>query len=286
MDDLTALKAKLVDFEKKLQDLLVSTQEDLGLAEELQKLLMPNRVPDVAGLNIMARYIPAYQISSESFDVIPTKEGRQVWIVTAQTETFGLSSVLLQNMVHLQSQALVDSRPKISVEELFNDLSTSLSRAKKAAHYRLMVARIDVSTLQLSGVGIGAIPLLIKHRDGAHYEPWRWGQADAFALNPTWLEPAFSATPTLARQAYSFSYHLRPGTRGLILGSEWLSTAKSLKDFEEALSLSELSNEHHELIKDLNSVLMRAQEHLSDVKKSCDLSALAFEIDAKKLHLA
>lgn len=286
MDDLKALKAKLVDFEKKLQDLLLSTQEDLSLAEDLQKLLMPNRVPEVAGLNIMARYIPAFQISSESFDVIPTKEGRQVWIITAQTETFGLSSVLLQNMVHLQSQALVESRPKISVEELFNDLSTSLSRAKKAAHYRLLVARIDVSTLQMSGVGIGAVPVLIKHREGAHYENWRWGQADAFALNPRWLEPAFSATPTLAQQAYSFSYHLRPGTRGLIVGSEWLSTAKSLKDFEKALRLDEVSDENQDLLKDLNAFLMQAQEHLSEAKKSCDLSALAFEVDAKKLHLA
>ncbi len=283
--ELGQIKEKLLSFEKRIQELIASTQEDLMIAEQLQKILTPNRVPEIPGLKCIARYIPAFQISSEGFDVLPTKDGRQLWIVTSMAGNFGLSSLLLQTLVHLQSRAFVEAKPKVSVEELFNDLSTSLSEAKKAAPYRLFVARLDLTSLQMSGVAIGSLPLLVRRKDKNHYSDWSWAQDQSLRLKPENLAPAFSAAPTLARDAYAFSMQLEPGMRAVILSSEWKSNAKSLDDFSKTLDLGNTVAEN-DLLKDLNILLMRAEDSLKKEKRECDISALAIEIDAKKLHLA
>ncbi len=284
-DELKEIREKLKIFESNLQDMLAATQEDLAIAEELQKVLMPNRLPEIPGLQCLARYIPAHQISCEGFDIIPTKDGRQVWLFTSWTESFGLSSLLLQALVHLQSKALVESKLQHSPSEVFNDLSVSLSQAKKSASYRLSVAKLDLSSLNFTGVSIGCVPPLKRISNRNQMEAWGFVQNEAFLQKPELLEAANSAAPAIADNAYHFSFTLEPGSRLCLLSTEWNREARTLNDFSKALLLGQ-AKPQWTLLEDMNHLLLSASDQLKRTQRVADLTALVFEVDRKKLHLA
>ena len=284
MDPLDALKGRLNQLEQTLSRLVNGMEEDIAVARELQRALMPNHTPAVPGLRSLARYISAQQIHSESFDLIPTKDNRELWVVTAWTQTFGLSSILLQALVHLQSRAIVESRPKITPAETFNEISTALTGARKSGAYRLMVTKLNLANLELSGVAVGQMPWLRRTRQGSSgFGAWDFVQPEPLRLRPELIRPASSESPTMAAQAYSFQAQLSPGTRLFYLSPGWNEQA-ALNDYLAPLALESAPQE--DLPGDLNHLLMGAQAQLKRAEREADITGLAFEIDAKKLHLA
>jgi hypothetical protein len=287
MDGLNQIKKKLQSFEAQLKTLLGQSEQDLDIASQLQKLLMPNRAPEIPGLKVFARFIPAGKLSAESFDIIPTKDGREVWFINSWTESFGLSSLLLEVLVHLQSQALIHSRAKMTPDELFNDISIAMTKAKKQGQYRLHVSKLDLSTLAFNGLSRGCGPVLRraspKLASGAH---WEMVQPEALIQTPQHLSPAVSAAPTLAEEAYHFAVTLSPGTRFFILSSEWNGDAKGLAEFCAPLKLEAAPKAGGEVLDDMNHLLLQAQNSLKARHEDCDLSLIGAEIDSKRLHLA
>jgi hypothetical protein len=283
--DLGALKRKLDKLEKSIQDLLEGANEDLTIAAALQKLLMPSRLPDIPGIQCFARYVGAAQVSSEAFDIISTKDNRQAWLVMTWTESFGLSSVLLQALVHFQGMALVEARPQATPTELFNDLSIALTGAKRSGRYRLLVARLDPANLNVTGVAIGMAPPFRRNRETSGFGPWTYVQPEALGQNPALLQPAVSASPVLADDAYHFSFTVNPGSRLYFMGMGW-NPSQSLEEFVRPLDLPSQSAEKTDLMDDLNHLLFKAQNYSKQQGAGSDVSAVAFEIDSKKLHLA
>lgn len=285
-NELEILKARLEAFEKNLQDLLKNTEEDLRIAEGLQKALMPNRVPGITGLKIHAKFISAKQLSSESFDIIESKDKRYVWIVNSWTERYGLSSLLLQVLVHLQSVALVNSFSSPDIHQVFNDLSLSLTQTQKTGHYSLRVLRLDLSTLKIQGLSIGQGPLLIRKLEGARLGGFEIFQAEMLMQNPALLQKAFSANPVLAENAYAFTGSLEPGTRLYILGKEWNAPSADLQSFVAPLALLSGVKPGSETLDDLNHLVYRADEFRKKLGLESDITGISLEIDARKLHLA
>ena len=283
--DLKAFKEKLSKLEISLRALLKSSEEDLEIAQHLQKVLHPNRIPKVPGLKCLARFISAQQLNSEGFDIIPTLKGKESWIIASWTESFGLSSILLQSMVHIQSKALVESRPDVTPSEIFNELSISLASAKRAGNYRLLVAKLDNLTLKINGFGIGVAPFLTRKMDRNEFGEWSFAFADAFKQKPELFEAANSATPVLSDQAYAFAFTVPPGSRLFYLSRSWFETG-GLDDFLKALKLDKRAPKKSELIEDLNLLLIHAEDHMRATSLEADITVVALEVDSKKLHLA
>lgn len=279
------LKERLAQLEQTLAKIAGGMEEDLEVARALQKQLMPNRTREIPGLTSHARYVSAQQIASESFDLIPTKDHRELWIIAAWTESFGLSSVLLQALVHLQSRALVESRAKLTPAEAFNEISTALVDAKKRGGYRLMVARLNVATLEMSGCAVGMPPWIRRARQGASFGPWELAQAEALRAQPELFEPASSAAPRLADQAYNFSFHLTPGTRLHFLSPGWNPDAR-VDEFLAPLRLVEQKPAGQDLLGEMNLLHLGAQAQLKAQGREADVTTLSFEVDARKLHIA
>ncbi|MBS1985019.1 MAG: hypothetical protein JST16_12690 [Bdellovibrionales bacterium] len=284
MEALDTLKTRLLQLEQSLKRIAETMDSDLNIGRELQKVLMPNRTPEIPGLKTHARYISAQQIASESFDLIPTKDGKELWTIVAWTESFGLSSVLLQALVHIQSRAIVQARPLVTPAEIFDEISTSMTGARKAGAYRLMVSRLNVASLEMSGVSMGMPPWMRRTRNAAGYSPLEFVQSEAFASDPSLLDPCSSAAPRLATEAYHFAFTLAPGNRLHFLTSAWaghLPLAARLKNLE-----SDKLDANADLLGEMNHLLIHAGHQLKKSGREADISALAFEVDAKKLHLA
>lgn len=285
-NDLEILKARLEAFEKNLQDLVRTTQEDLIVAEALQKALMPNRVPEIPGIKIFAKLMSAKQLSAESFDILPTRDHRAIWIITSWTERFGLSSLLLQVLVHLQSVALLETQHSLGVSELFNDLSLALTQTQKSGHYCLRVLKLDMTTLKLQGHSVGLGPLLVRKRKGTKLGDFEMLQAEGLIQNPAWMQKGFSERPVLAEDSYTVSGTLEPGSRLFVLGREWNAPAGDLESLIAPLGLSMASTQTADAQEDLNQLMFNADQHRKKLGLESDITGISLEIDPRKLHLA
>lgn len=284
---LKQLQERLQRLEKELVSLFESTQEDLRLARALQKQLMPNRLPEMVGLQCHARYISARELSSESYDLIPVHRNRELWIVQSWTSSFGLSSVLLQSLIHTKSAELVQSAQGPSVEKVFDDLTESLTSAQKKGTYRLMVARLDLNKLILEGVAVGQTPVFVRKFEKGLLGEMSYIEPEPLLKNPSLLAPASSTDPISALRAYRFTRGLEAGSRFFVTGSDWNSEAQ-LADYAKPLTLKALAGEENEdkLLSNINHLAMSMEDHLKAKSKKADITVIGFELNSRLLHLA
>ncbi len=106
---------------------------------------------------------------------------------------------------------------------------------------------------------------------------------------PELLQAALSTQPVPALDAYQFHFSVPTGSRLYYLSSTF-SQAKTLSQFQQATQLFEggaqTLKSDADLVDDLNLMLMNAEDSLKKSGFSSDLTGVALEIDAAKLHLA
>ncbi len=281
------LQERLVRLERELRSLLETTQEDLRLARTLQTQLMPNRLPEMVGLQCHARYISARELSSESYDLIPVHRNRELWIVQSWTSSFGLSSVLLQSLVRMKSTELIQNSQGPQVEKVFDDLTESLTQAQKKGTYRLLVARIDLNKLLLEGVAIGQAPLLVRSYTKGVMGEMAYVSPEPILKNASLLSRASSETPISSLRAYRFSHTLEAGSRVFVTGSEW-NADSPLEDWAKPLRFKNLLDDGKEdvLLANLNHLAMSMEDHLKTKGRTSDVTVIGLEINPRLLHLA
>jgi hypothetical protein len=280
-----AFKSRLQNLEASLSKLSRDLEADLEIARSLQQLLIPNRTREFPGLTTYARIFSAFQVHTEAFDLIATKDEKELWFVSSWTESFGLSSVLLQALVRLQSEAAIHSRPGASTAEIFNEVSTALTNAKKAGHYRLCVARLRLATLEMQGHSVGFRPFVVKDRKSSEgFAEAKWAEEYTFRGTSV-IEAALSSAPKLASDADEFLVQVKPGARLFWLSSGW-DLESDLPQALKFLKMSALPSTSS-LLDDVNHLMLSAQQRLKERKLESDITALAIEVSPRKakLHL-
>jgi hypothetical protein len=284
---LKQLQERLIRLEKELRVLFEATQEDLRLARELQSQLMPNRLPEMTGLQCQSRYISARELSSESFDLIPVHRNRELWIVQSWTSSFGLSSVLLQSLLHTKSQHLVQNAQGPSVEKVFDDLTESLTGAQKKGSYRLLVAKLDLNKLLLEGASVGVAPIFARKYEKGVLGDVSYVEPEALMKNPSLLKRAAAQEPISALRAHRFSTTIEAGSRFFVTGSEWRGEAE-LSDYAKPLDLKGLMGDGKQdtLLANINHLAISMEDHMKSSEKKSDITVIGFEINSRLLHLA
>jgi len=273
--NLEELKNRLVQLESRLKGLLEISSRDLEIAKRLQALVVKNRLPSIPGIELIARHFSGSDMSAESFDVIPTKDFREIFIVAHWTESFGLSSVLLQAMVQLQTRAAIDSHPNLSTEALFGELKNSLLTHDENAQFRLSIFRLDVHSLKYSLYSKGFFPWISLSR--GHWK--------------TINDKEFSEVPvsTLSAKPQAEIFHtedtLAPGTKLFFISSEWNFYAKSTNEFLAPLAFNEIPS-NASLLDTINELMLRCENKIKSEELNVDLTALGLLVDSRKIHLA
>ncbi len=119
--------ARLYEQEKSL----VSMQEEVRLASNIQLELLPKTSPDIPGYEIAGRSIPAQMVGGDYFDFIPMEENR-IAISLGDVSGKGLpASLLMANLVAtLRGQTLVNTSAKECVTRSNKLLYESTSSEK------------------------------------------------------------------------------------------------------------------------------------------------------------
>ncbi len=78
---------------------------ELEIAREIQKTLLPERIPEVSGFQIDAYYDPASQVGGDYFDIIETSEGKYLFVV-GDVAGKGVPGLVVMAMVRIMVRDL------------------------------------------------------------------------------------------------------------------------------------------------------------------------------------
>ena len=137
---------------------LAALERELELARDIQSALLPVRLPEVAGLDMAARYIPLSAVAGDFYDVIP-QGGNGVTVIVADVTGHGVPAALVASMLKVACTT--------AVQELA-DPSQGLARVNRLlcqiAADRYVTAAwldIDASNRRFVYAAAGHPPLLI-----------------------------------------------------------------------------------------------------------------------------
>ncbi len=102
---------------------------DLSLASGIQQMLLPRDVPEVAGVDLDARYIPAQRVGGDLYDIIRLSDTR-IAVAVADVSGKGIPASLLMATcrTNLRQIAPRHTSPAAALVELNRTLSVDLDR--------------------------------------------------------------------------------------------------------------------------------------------------------------
>jgi phosphoserine phosphatase RsbU/P len=163
--------ARLYESEAKRMTL----ERDLDNARKIQEGLLPKQIPQLSGIELCGRMIPAMQVGGDYFDLIKVSPAK-LFVVVGDVSGKGLSASLymskLQTMVQLYckpnispKEVLVEINRKIydsiernwfiTVNLALIDSETKTIKFCRAGHSPLLVVNHSAKILQSKGIGLG-----------------------------------------------------------------------------------------------------------------------------------
>jgi PAS domain S-box-containing protein len=132
------------------------------IAETLQRSLLPERLPQLPGLSVAARYLPAAseaEVGGDWYDVLPTPSGG-VGLVMGDVAGKGLTAASMVGRLRsaLRAYALEGHEPAVVVEQLNRLIWTEEDESQMAT---LIYVVIDPVAEQLRWVNAGHPPALL-----------------------------------------------------------------------------------------------------------------------------
>lgn len=150
---------------KKLVQRHELLQEELALAQRLQRSMLPETLPSAGRFHFYAQYHPALDIGGDFYDVIPLS-GSKVGVLVADATGHGIQAALSTAIVKFAftSFAHRDCTPSQIIHGMNATLTKGLPEDTFVA---ALVATIDTNdgTVQLGNAGI-PIPFVLRRQSG------------------------------------------------------------------------------------------------------------------------
>jgi sigma-B regulation protein RsbU (phosphoserine phosphatase) len=134
-------------------------EEDLTAARELQRVLLPDTLPEIEGVEAAVRLRPARQISGDIYDVFEHKDGQTV-IAMGDSSGKGAAAALYGSLVSGLLRTLAPRRRRPA--DLLIALNEALVERRVEARYvTLCVLLWDPATRHIVMANAGALPPMI-----------------------------------------------------------------------------------------------------------------------------
>ena len=158
-------------------------EEELKRAREIQQMLLPNVLPQIAGVQIAGAWQPAREVGGDYFDVI-TLDEKRLGICIGDVAGKGITAALL--MANLQASfrafATADASPQAVCTKLNKFLSANLASGKFVTFF---YAILDAEERTLTYESAGHCPGLLIRADGA--AQMLQGSGAVLGVLPDWI---------------------------------------------------------------------------------------------------
>jgi sigma-B regulation protein RsbU (phosphoserine phosphatase) len=146
------------------EESLVSIQKELEIAQRIQSSILPREVPQLAGIEIAARYLPMSAVAGDFYDFLPV-DSQHLGVLVADVTGHGVPAALIASMlkVAFAGQAAHASDPACVLTGLNQALCGKFEEHFVTAAYLY----IDLEAKILRYAGAGHPPILVSARSNA-----------------------------------------------------------------------------------------------------------------------
>jgi serine phosphatase RsbU (regulator of sigma subunit) len=149
---------------EQLAQQLLTIQKELETARKIQMSILPSSIPQLAGLDIAARYIPMTSVAGDFYDFIVVDE-KHVGILVADVSGHGMPAALIASMLKIALAA--EMAHAADPAKVLLGLNQTL--CGKFQHHFVTAAYLFVDMLKgtLTYAGAGHPPLLLWGKSSA-----------------------------------------------------------------------------------------------------------------------
>jgi serine phosphatase RsbU (regulator of sigma subunit)/anti-sigma regulatory factor (Ser/Thr protein kinase) len=140
--------------------------EERAVTEVMQRALLPDALPQVPGLRLSAKYLPAgsgIKIGGDWYDVFQLGNGRMTFVIGDVVGRGVLAASVMAEIRTALRAYLMEGHPLSQVMSQLNDLLISMGRDRSAT---AAILQLDLQTGELEGVSAGHLPPLLIAPDG------------------------------------------------------------------------------------------------------------------------
>jgi serine phosphatase RsbU (regulator of sigma subunit) len=140
---------------------LLAIRNELETARQIQSSILPREIPEFAGLDIAARYVPMSAVAGDFYDFLVLDEKR-IGIFVADVSGHGMPAALIASMlkIALAAQASHASDPA----RVMSGLNQALCGKFQGHYVTAAYAMIDTERRTLRYAGAGHPPQLMRER--------------------------------------------------------------------------------------------------------------------------
>jgi len=138
-------------------------QKEIELAEEVQRMLIPEHLPKERQFNIASIYKPHFNVGGDYFDYIPVDEHRFV-ICIADISGKGVGAAIL--MANFQAILRVVIRQSANMTQLVSELNKNVYEITKSDKFiTFFIALVDLELQLIEYINAGHNPPLLVEKD-------------------------------------------------------------------------------------------------------------------------
>ncbi len=145
----------------------MNLEKELELARKIQQSLLPNRFPEIKGLDVFGEMVPANQVGGDYFDLIH-KSGNKLYVVVGDVSGKGLAASLYMTKVQTLFQFACEKGD--DPVEILMELNQKVYQLfDRSSFVTISLALFDLENRKLKFCRAGHLPLVISE-NGTTYE--------------------------------------------------------------------------------------------------------------------
>jgi len=153
--------ALAIENSRMLQTVLEKERLDkeIQVASEIQQRLIPQVLPDIAGLDMAATYLPCKEVSGDFYDILPLSNGRFAFVV-ADVAGKGIPAAMLVSTMQARLSAYLESSQDL--QTIIGRLNDSMIKTTPDDRYvTFFIAIYDPESRRLHCLNAGHNPPLL-----------------------------------------------------------------------------------------------------------------------------
>jgi sigma-B regulation protein RsbU (phosphoserine phosphatase) len=267
------LRANYQELTTSSDRLIEQLERDVGLATSIQRSLLPKVSPDIPGVSIAVKYIPAAGRGGDYYDIFEFGDRKRFGVLMADSKTHGMAAALLSVLLKVRLEEMRDRFPdsRCFVDYLNREIQVVAS--KELASLSLLYGILDRSSLTFQYTLAGPIKPLL----------WRRGEPAALSI---------SEDPPLGGiDQYSFRENtiaLMPGDL-LILHTDGLEAplaAHESSSFDKIVQILKRRNPSPDPLEVQNELMALVDRYVEKKPLEDDLTLIHFAINERALYVA
>lgn len=158
IDNSNLLKEKLI--KQKIE-------QEIAIARQVQKTILPENIDCIAGVEIGAEYVPAKDVGGDFYDVIRTNN-EQFVVVLGDVSNKGIPAALVMSAASGIIKSVLDFEPDVEMSLLAEKVNNILAKGiikDRETFVTLFFARFDLKAKELSYCNAGHLPGLFATPD-------------------------------------------------------------------------------------------------------------------------